>query len=198
LTIDGRGRLRRIGQDTEDTQASTPGVNFDQLIENILAEDGILPATAYRLVVDQARLESNNYTSNVFMTNNNLVGYKYVAGAEYQDGPGLQSPEGDYYANYDSVENSVHEISGWWQRRSQAGFNLATLTSIDAYATALQTYGWFTSPETAYAARMQAVDALVSLEAAVGFSTQGTSLTVLSVGTVGLLVVLGWAMFSKG
>jgi flagellum-specific peptidoglycan hydrolase FlgJ len=189
--------MKRIGQDTEDTQATATGVNFDQLIENVLAEDGILPATAYRLVVDQARLESNNYTSNVFLTNNNLVGYKYVEGAEYQDGPGLLSPEGDYYANYDSLENSVHEISGWWQRRSQAGFNLITLTSIDAYATALQTYGWFTSPEPAYAARMLAVDALVSLEGTTGISTQGTSLTALSVGTVGLLVVLGWAIFSK-
>jgi len=171
--------MRWIG-DTENTQATDSGVNFDQVVANALTEDGVLPASAIRFAIDQVRLESDNYTSNVFMTDDNLDGYKYVDGAEFQEGPGLQSPEGDYYAQYASVENSAHELSAWWARRvSQDGFDLGTLTSISAYAGALKQFGWYQSSQLAYAARMTAVDGLVSLQS-MGINTQGQSLTTIS------------------
>jgi hypothetical protein len=185
--------MQRIG-DTEDTQATASGVNFDQVVYNMLLEDGILPAVAIPFGIAQCRLESNNYTSNVFKTNNNLNGYKYVAGAEFQDGPGLMSPEGDNYANYDSVENSAHELSGWWARRAAAGLDLSTLTSIDAYAQALANAGWYKSAEPAYALRMKAVDSLVNFQNSTGINTQGVSLDLAGVGVaaaiVGLIYIL--------
>lgn len=180
--------MRRIG-DIENTQA-TANVNYDQVIYNALAEDGVLPVSAIRYVIDQARNETNNYTSNVFLQDNNIAGYKYVSGAEYQDGPGLLSPEGDNYAYYDSIENSAHEVSAWWARRAADGFDLSTLTSIKNYADALKQFGWYTSSATAYAARMAAVDALVQLQQATGVNTQGVGLETISVAAIGLGVVL--------
>lgn len=186
--------MKRVGDtDTENTQATTPGVNFDQLISNMLTEDAILPAAAIPFAIAQCRLESDNYTSNVFKTDNNLNGYKYVD-AEYQDGQGLLSPEGDYYAHYDSVENSVHELSAWWGRRASAGFDLTTLATIDAYAQALKNFGWYQSAEPAYAARMTAVSALVSFQQATGINTGGTSLTTMSVAAAAIVGVAIWSM----
>lgn len=188
--------MKSIG-DTENTQATDPGVNFDQLIENVLTEDGVLPAAVWRDIVDQARLETDNYTSNVFKTDNNLFGYKYVTGATYQDGPGLLSPEGDNYAHYDSVENSIHEISGWWQRRvGEDNFNLASLTDLTAFANALKQFGYYGSSAEAYALRLAAVDKLVSVQAASGINTSGVGLTTISIGAVGVIALLAWLVLS--
>ncbi len=180
---------KRIG-DTENTLANS-GVNFDQVIYNALVEDGTLPAPAIRLAIDQARLESDNYSSNVFLINNNAFGYKYVAGADFQDGQGLLSLEGDYYANYDSVVDSAHELSAWWSRRAtENGFDLSTLTSAKAYANALKSFKYYGSSPVAYRARMTAVDALVSVQADTGVNTQGTSLTTISVGAMGAFALV--------
>lgn len=185
--------MQYIG-DTESTLATDQDMNFDQLIENMLAEDGVLPQSVWRYIVDQARLESNNYSSKLFKTDNNLFGYKYVEGAELQDGPGLLSPEGDYYAHYDSVENSIHEISGWWQRRIAAGFDPSTLNSYGTFADTLETFGYYGSSPIAYAARLAAVDQLVSLQAE-GISTQGMSLTTISLGTLAIIGLAGYFLF---
>lgn len=180
--------MKRIGDtDTENTQA-TDDANFDQVVSGALTEDGILPPAAIPLAVYQCRLESNNYTSSVFLTCNNLNGYK-SDGEDIQNGPCLISPEGDYYAGYTSVENSAHQLSVWWQRRAAGGFDLTTLTSITAYANALYQFGWYTSSPTAYAARMTAVSALVDFQNSTGISTQKIDPTVMLV-AIGLGVVV--------
>jgi hypothetical protein len=181
--------LKRIGQDTENTQATDTGVNFDQVVAGALTEDAVLPSYAIRFAIDQCRLESDNYTSNVFISCNNLNGYK-ADGEDIQNGPCLQSPEGDYYASYTSVENSAHQLSLWWGRRAASGFDLTTLTSVTAYANALAQFGWYTSSPTAYIARMTALDALVSLQSSSGINTQGVSLTTMTLFTAAGVLLL--------
>lgn len=168
---------------------ATDQINFDQLAEQILSQDGVLPDYAIPFAIYQNRLESNNYSSNVFMTNNNLNGYEYVSGDTLQSGPGIARPasEGGYYANFPTVENSLHEQSAWWQRRiDDDGFDITTLTSVPNFANALATFQWYTSSPAAYIARMYAVAPLVSLQSS-GINTQGVSLTTLSIGTLALI-----------
>jgi hypothetical protein len=186
--------MRKIGDTGEDTQATATGVDFDQVIANALAEDGILPSYAHEWVIEQARLETDNYTSDVFLQNNNINGYNYD-NSQWQDGPGLAKPAsegGGSYGNYDSVENSVHETSYWWQRRAAAGFDLTSLTTRTAFVAELVAIGWFTSGATAYTARMAAVSTLIAFQASTGIITQGVSNTVLIAG----VVALGFIIFA--
>jgi hypothetical protein len=186
--------MKRIGQDTENTQATDQGVNFDQVVAGALSEDGVLPTSAITFGIYQCRLESNNYLSNVFLTCNNLNGYK-SDGEDIQNGPCLLSPEGDYYAGYTSVENSAHQLSQWWQNRvAKNGFDLTTLTSITAYANALYQFGWYTSSPTAYAARMLGVSTLVSFQSSTGINTEGFDLTTMGALTAGAMLLLVLAM----
>jgi hypothetical protein len=174
--------------DNENTQA-TDQVNFDTVIYNAMLEDGVLTPAQIAFAIDQCRLETDNYTSNVFKADNNLNGYKYV-NSQFQDGPGLVSPEGDNYGHYSCVENSAHELSYWWQRRAQKnGFDLSTLVDIPSYANALKQFGWYGSDALAYAQRMQAVALLVNVENATGLNTQGISNTALLIG-VGVMLFL--------
>ena len=84
----------------------------------------------------------------------------------------------------------LDQLSQWWARRAASGFDLTTLTSITAYANALAQFGWYTSSPTAYAARMTAVDALVSVQSATGVNTQGTSLTTMTLVTAAGILLL--------
>jgi flagellum-specific peptidoglycan hydrolase FlgJ len=51
--------------------------NIDQDIYNMAIAEGFSPISA-KLIVAQARLESGDYSSNVFVNNNNMFGMKYV------------------------------------------------------------------------------------------------------------------------
>lgn len=99
------------------------------------------PIKTAQIITAQARLESADYSSNVFKLNNNLFGYKYVGqslafqgsqvpGSELQTGP-------RYYAKYNSVEDSIKELFNWIDRRISGGqFYLNDLTSPVNYANA--------------------------------------------------------------
>ena len=168
-------RLKTIGTgiDGACTQGTASGVNFDQIVLNELTADGTLPAQAIPFAIAQNRLESDNYTSDLFLNYNNLNGYKYVAGSQYQSGQGPVSPEGDNYAAYACLEDSVQEQSAWWARRAAAGFDLTTLTTTTAYVAELAAAGWFTSGQTAYLNRLNYCLTLVNIQSATGLDTTG-------------------------
>ncbi len=110
-------------------------MTFDERIYNKAIVDGMPPILA-TFIVAQCKGESTNYTSHVFTSCNNLNGYKWV-GQSTALGPCLISPEGDYYAKYATIEDSVHELTMWIKRRQAAGFfpaNLATITTPEQYA----------------------------------------------------------------
>jgi len=125
--------------------------NIDERIYTAAVTDGMPPVLA-TLIVAQARHETSNYSSNVFLTCNNAFGYKYV-GQSTALGPCTGSPEGNDYAKYFDVEQSTHELTGWIKRRQREGkfpADLEQITTPDQYAELLKTAGYFTSPLQTY------------------------------------------------
>jgi hypothetical protein len=94
---------------------------FDQIIYNTAVKNGFTPLSA-RFVVAQARLESADYTSNVFKNNLNTSGMKFINQPLAKKGtivPYNERSEScktqnickstDYYAKFDSVDDSAKD-----------------------------------------------------------------------------------------
>ena len=81
-------------------------MTIDQKIYNTAVQQGFNPIAA-KLIVAQARFESADYTSNVFKKNNNTSGVKYIG--QKNATQGTLSPEGNYYAKYDTVQDSLND-----------------------------------------------------------------------------------------
>jgi uncharacterized FlgJ-related protein len=123
------------------------------IIYNVVRGAG-LPTSLSSFIVAQARLETANFTSNVFRKCNNAFGYKAVGTAPKCTG----STEGDYYRQYATVEDSAKEIVGWIRRRQNEGKFPNDLTSIvtpEQYATLLKQSGFYGSPERDYASGLR-------------------------------------------
>ena len=113
-----------------------------------------IPDQLSKLIACQGALESQNFTSHVFVTDNNAYGYKYVKGAHLQAGEGLKSTETDHYAHYSIWENSALEIVLWIKRRKKEGKFPADLNEIktpEDYAHYLKACGYFGGKEADYA-----------------------------------------------
>lgn len=113
------------------------------------------PAQAQRLaslMLAQAKLETGNFTSNVFKTNKNAYGYKYYKGSIWQAGPGVMSPEGNTYANFRTVGDSAKEVADWLGRRAK---NFNSVTTPEAYAQALKAAGYYGTTWQKYAAMLR-------------------------------------------
>jgi preprotein translocase subunit Sss1 len=136
--------------------------NYDQIIYNTAREEGFTDIVA-KMIAAQARLESSNYTSPVFVCNNNMFGMKYAGQSLAKRGtlaPSSEISSGcsvsgtdcnrtgvgsctdkDYYAKYETPEDSVKDTI---QRlfkvpRNGIGFNeLNSTTDTTSYATALK------------------------------------------------------------
>jgi uncharacterized FlgJ-related protein len=118
---------------------------IQQLIYSDALADG-LPDNLSNLVAAQAAHETGDFTSNAYEKDNNCFGYKAVPGGKWQEGNGITSSEGDPYAKYASVENSVHEIVDWIARRQKEGKfpqDLTTITTPLQYATLLKNCGYY-------------------------------------------------------
>lgn len=111
--------------------------------------------TLARLMIAQAKVESNNFTSHLFLATNNAYGYKCVQGSKFQSGCKVKSPEGDYYASYRSLQDSTLEILYWLKRREREGkFIIKDLTTATKYATAIKKGGFFGGTTEAYSRLM--------------------------------------------
>lgn len=121
-------------------------------IKQIAMSDG-MPVRLSELIAAQAAHETANFTSKVFVQNNNAFGYKYVKGAIWQDGAGRTSTEGDPYAKYSTLANSVHELTAWINRREREGRfpPLGTIDNPDQYAIALKNCRYYGDTITNYA-----------------------------------------------
>ena len=150
---------------------------LDNLIYQQAKKRGASDALA-RLVVQMARHETGNYSSKVFLENNNAFGYKYVKGAKWQSGAGRMSPEGNNYARYRSVNDSVNEVMDWMARREKQGlFKMNSLTDSTAFANALKSGNYYGAPVSQYKRGLDAADDKIVIAAAGGLA--------------GLLVVAG-------
>jgi uncharacterized FlgJ-related protein len=115
------------------------------LIYATAMNDG-MPDQLARLILAQAKHETDDFTSNAFIKNNNCFGYKYVPGGKWQTGAGITSTEKDPYAKYKTIEDSVHELTDWIKRRQFGKKFPADLNEIKKpvdYATLLKNCGYF-------------------------------------------------------
>lgn len=126
-------------------------MNYEQRIYITAISEG-MPKSLALLIVAQSKHESGNYTSNVFKTCNNLFGYKWVG--QKGASQGIKSTEGDFYARYASVEDSVRELTNWIKRRlKEKKFPaLDTITNAVQYATALKACGYYGDSPSHYVA----------------------------------------------
>lgn len=127
------------------------------------AIDGGLNPVLASLMVAQAKHETANFRSSVFRTNKNAFGYKYVKGAKWQVGSGKVSPEGNSYAQYESVYNSARDVAGWIKRRWKDFQNVKTPSE---YASALKKNGYYGDTVTNYLKGLNAFFKSISPQAA--------------------------------
>ncbi len=82
-------------------------MNVDQMIYDTAISQGFTPTSA-KLIIAQARFESDDYKSTNFKQRNSTSGMKFVGQpkAKKSEKP---SPEGDYYAVYDSVQDAIDD-----------------------------------------------------------------------------------------
>ena len=114
----------------------------EQIIYNVLRGAG-LTDVASKIITGQSGHETNGWTSNVWISDNNGFGMGY-------DGTG------NYWA-FNSVEDSVSALLGWIGGKQSAGTfpDLSTITDETQYATLLKSNGYYTDSVSNYAAGIQ-------------------------------------------
>ena len=130
--------------------------SIEKTIFNLLIKSGI-PAPLSLLIVAQAKHETAKggipFTSYSYFTRNNLFGYGFVSGNKLQSGNGGKHPEdGGYYAKYDSIENSILDVAGWYKRRKAIFF---PITDKAEFAQALKNAKYYTGPTAHYTAGLK-------------------------------------------
>jgi LPXTG-motif cell wall-anchored protein len=130
-------------------------MSIDQQIYNAAIEQGFRP-TAAKLIVAQARFESADYTSNVFKRNNNTSGVKFIG--QKNAVQGTLSPEGNYYAKYNTIQDSLNDkIVRLYniRMRGVTPEQLKNARSADEFANLLKQRGYYGSSEAGYAAGLK-------------------------------------------
>lgn len=115
-------------------------MNYEELIYKTAKAEG-MPHTLALLIVAQSKLETGNYTSNIFKTGNNAFGYMYSKASKYQTGQGPIADNHYPAAKYKNVEDSTRELTSWIKRRQADGQFPKDLTGIKTpliYATYLK------------------------------------------------------------
>lgn len=119
-------------------------MSIEKRIKATARKEG-MPDNIARLLVAQAKHETGNFTSNAYRNNNNLYGYKYVPGGYLQISEGITSSEGNAYAAYASIEDSVRVVCRWIRKRQAEGKFPADLSglTIESYAQYLKNAGYY-------------------------------------------------------
>jgi flagellum-specific peptidoglycan hydrolase FlgJ len=133
--------------------------NIDAIIKGQALKMG-LNETLAKLIVGQARYETNDYKSNVFLNLNNAFGYKYVGQKKWPIGGGTGAPasdaqgnpDGGTYAKYKNVADSTGELVDWIKRKEAQGyFKIADIKTPEQYAAALKNASYYGQTATTYA-----------------------------------------------
>lgn len=128
--------------------------NYDQIIYDTAIQEGVKPEIA-KYIIAQARLESSDYTSNVFNCNFNMYGMKY-AGQALASGRGTIAPaseiktpgckrligsdacdrkgsseckDRDFYAKYSVPENSIRDTIQRYYKKTMYGVSFDDLNN---------------------------------------------------------------------
>lgn len=118
-------------------------VNTKILIESLLRNHGLNQVLAQYAVCQSAH-ETANFTSNIFLSNNNAFGMKYAKQINAQG-------EKNGYANYLSVENSVIDFVSWYTRHRNGVFSLPLIiVSLTDYVKFFKNNKYFEAAESEY------------------------------------------------
>lgn len=130
-------------------------LNYDQEIYNGAIKGGATPALA-TLLVAQARHETGNYSNKQTKVNNNLFGFKYSPNSKFSK-RGNISPEGDPYAKFDTVSDSIQEyVVRYMGKNSKEGgtrlqeFNKIQPKDTTTFANKLKGYGYYGAKVSEY------------------------------------------------
>jgi uncharacterized FlgJ-related protein len=130
-------------------------LNYDQEIYNGAIKGGATPALA-TLLVAQARHETGNYSNKQTKVNNNLFGFKYSPNSKFSK-RGNISPEGDPYAKFDTVGDSIQEyVVRYMGKNSKEGgtrlqeFNKIQPKDTTTFANKLKGYGYYGAKVSEY------------------------------------------------
>lgn len=114
-------------------------LNMKDRILQALKNNGFNNITAC-FVFAQAAHETGNFTSPIFLLNNNLFGMKYYEGDNHQTGNRLG------YAFYKDLEQSVEDYRHYW---ILSGYGDGLMT-IDQFVNSLNSKGYFEAPLVLY------------------------------------------------
>lgn len=91
-------------------------------------------------ILAQAKFESANFTSKVYLTDHNYFGMKFIDGRRGQVATqGLKSSEGDYYAHYLTDSASVVDLLKWFEYTNFP----VLVSSANEYATELKNRNYY-------------------------------------------------------
>lgn len=148
-------------------------MNIDQLIYDTAIQQGFNPIAA-KLIAAQARFESNDYKSNVFKNNNNTSGIKYIG--QPNSVRGTLSPEGDYYAHFNTIEDGINDKIVRLYNITMKGVTpkqLKDSTDATEFANLLKQRGYFGGSASEYASGLRAkllkINVLEFIEVNYGF-----------------------------
>lgn len=145
--------------------------NYDQDIYELAVSEGFNPTVA-KFIVAQARLESSDYDSAVFMKNNNMYGMKFVKQPLATRGTlaplnersksckeSNDCKDSDHYAKYKTPIDSPRDVIQrlYKKERSGVGFNeLNNSKSPDEFASLLKQRGYYGGTPQHYSAMLKA------------------------------------------
>jgi uncharacterized FlgJ-related protein len=138
----------------------------DQILYDVAISEGFNPVAA-KLIAAQARFESADYTSRVFLANNNTSGMKFVGQPLATRGTPAPKNEqrcnggcdSDYYAKFRSVEDSARDKISRNYNKTMRGVTpeqLKNAKSPEEFASLLKKRGYYGAPESQYAAGLRA------------------------------------------
>jgi flagellum-specific peptidoglycan hydrolase FlgJ len=138
----------------------TPLQQYSSIVYDTAVGAGVPPVNA-QILVDQARHESEDFTSHVFLANNNAFGLKVpsVRKSPYilKAGTAAPSNEGSTpYAAYASLQDCVMDLLNWLEYNH---VNWNEVADTDSYAAWIKSKGYYGDTESNYAAALNRLDA---------------------------------------
>jgi hypothetical protein len=128
---------------------------IDQAVYNTAIKQGFNPIAA-KLIVAQARFESSDYTSNVFLKNNNTSGMKYIGASQINAQRGTPAPSNertcnlqcdrDFYARFNTVQDSINDVIKRLYTKTMGGVTpqmLKDSTSAEDFARKLKMRSYY-------------------------------------------------------
>lgn len=115
----------------------------EQIIYNTVISQGYSGNSA-KILISQAKVETGNFTSNVFKTDNNAFGMKMPSvrktTASRKSTIVMKSEGSTPYAHYESLADSVKDVLLWLKNFK---INIDAIPNVEVYAATIKNKGYF-------------------------------------------------------